>query len=293
MDNQLTRVYTPQRFFKSLGQAGLFFAIYLGVQLVLGIVMVFFMAASLFAQLPDAIQRGTEPSTEFFENFFERFGIWYVIIGAATLLTFFLIFKLRKKNFFNEISFQGISKKAILCTLFYGIAAQLFVNANSVLFTSNTVFDGATATLSLPFNDFSTFYLYFLSIAIVAPIVEEVLFRGLIFSRLRRGMPMVIALLIQALLFGVLHISPISIANAIPAGIVLGLVYEHYSSTLASILLHAGFNATSILALFLPNSPEVQWVCLIVGALAMVACAILIIRDKPTPPADPLTLEII
>ncbi len=76
----------------------------------------------------------------------------------------------------------------------------------------------------------------------VAPTVEELLFRGLIFRSLRSGFNVPIALILSAALFGIAHSSPIWIIYASFFGGVLAYVYEKYNSLTASVLFHFGFN---------------------------------------------------
>lgn len=87
---------------------------------------------------------------------------------------------------------------------------------------------------------------------IVAPLVEETLFRGLIFGRIRRK-SRVLAYLITALCFSAIHVvgylgllSPLEIAASIlqyvPASVVLCGLYEYSDNLIPPILLHAIIN---------------------------------------------------
>ncbi len=88
----------------------------------------------------------------------------------------------------------------------------------------------------------------FLSFVVVAPITEELLFRGVILRGLRvtHGAP--IALVLSSALFALSHLGAISaIVYALVAGLVLGAVAIRTGSTLVSIALHAGVNAMPVL----------------------------------------------
>lgn len=82
-----------------------------------------------------------------------------------------------------------------------------------------------------------------LSSVVAAPILEEVLFRGLIFESCRERFGRGAALLFSALLFGVIHIVPVQMINAFVVGLILGYVYLRTRSLLAVIILHAVNNA--------------------------------------------------
>lgn len=81
---------------------------------------------------------------------------------------------------------------------------------------------------------------------IVAPIVEEMIFRGLIYKRLREFANIKIAAIISAVLFGVFHGNWVQAPYAIIIGLVAVFVYEKYKSIIAPILLHMSANIASV-----------------------------------------------
>ena len=77
-----------------------------------------------------------------------------------------------------------------------------------------------------------------LSVVLMAPVLEEVLFRGLVMKSLCRGMPLIPALILQAIAFGLLHGQIIWICYATVLGIVLGIIKARYVSLYPCILFH-------------------------------------------------------
>ncbi len=90
-----------------------------------------------------------------------------------------------------------------------------------------------------------------LSLGLLAPLLEEALFRGALQPRLqtRYGAPVGIAL--SALLFGASHLLPPMVLYASAAGAILGLLRLHSGSTWVAVAAHAGVNS---LPLLLPGS---------------------------------------
>ena len=93
----------------------------------------------------------------------------------------------------------------------------------------------------------------------LAPVTEESLFRGLIFSSIHKK-HRILAYAVSALAFAALHIVGylgtvpawqlgLSLLQYLPAGIALAWVYERADSIWASIVLHMAINALSMLAL--------------------------------------------
>lgn len=97
-----------------------------------------------------------------------------------------------------------------------------------------------------------------LIVVFLAPFVEETLFRGLVFGGLKeKGRPLAYA--VSCALFALAHVWQFALANRDPAyfllmaqylipGLVLAWAYDHSGTLWASIGLHAGVNALSVLA---------------------------------------------
>ena len=85
-----------------------------------------------------------------------------------------------------------------------------------------------------------------LAIAIIGPILEEILFRGSITKALLQQYTPTKAILISALLFGVFHINPAQILPAFLIGILLAWTYYKTSSLIPCILMHVLNNSLSV-----------------------------------------------
>ncbi len=86
-----------------------------------------------------------------------------------------------------------------------------------------------------------------IALVLVAPVTEELLFRGWLLKDLQRQYGAAPALIWSSLLFGLVHLEPAAILYATVAGVALGAVALRTGSTLASIAMHAGVNAVPLL----------------------------------------------
>jgi membrane protease YdiL (CAAX protease family) len=77
---------------------------------------------------------------------------------------------------------------------------------------------------------------------ILAPICEELIFRGVTMRQARKAVPFWLANLLQAFLFGLFHMNWIQGFYAFALGLVLGLVCEKGGSIYYSLLFHMLFN---------------------------------------------------
>ena len=88
-------------------------------------------------------------------------------------------------------------------------------------------------------------------IVVVAPLVEELLFRGILYRNLATRFGPVLAAIVSGVFFGVIHMNWAGLLPLSALGIALALLYERTGNLWSSILLHAVFNAGQITALLI------------------------------------------
>ena len=76
----------------------------------------------------------------------------------------------------------------------------------------------------------------------LAPISEELIFRGVTMRIARKSFPFWIANIMQALFFGIFHLNILQGCYAFALGLFLGYVYEHSGSIYHAIFFHFLFN---------------------------------------------------
>lgn len=89
---------------------------------------------------------------------------------------------------------------------------------------------------------------------IVAPVAEEIIFRGYFYGVIRRFGGRIPAVLTSSLLFAAIHVHLPSMLGLGLLAVILCLLYERTGSLWATMTMHAAFNATTIAALiFFPE----------------------------------------
>jgi len=83
---------------------------------------------------------------------------------------------------------------------------------------------------------------YYIGIGILIPIIEELIFRGIILGEFLSTMNADIAVFLSALVFGTMHMQPVQIGYALVCGLILGYVYLYSNSLYLSIIIHILFN---------------------------------------------------
>jgi membrane protease YdiL (CAAX protease family) len=100
-----------------------------------------------------------------------------------------------------------------------------------------------------------------LAAVVMAPIAEELLFRGLLHRGLRQRMRRPSALVLSSVLFAVVHVDvaasqPLALVGLTFVGVVLALAHERTGSLLVPVVIHATHNALTLLAVVVTSRFE-------------------------------------
>ncbi len=155
-------------------------------------------------------------------------------------------------------SFHWLNIPAILLSLF---ALQFFMNAVSLHLDRVLPPPGWFMEL---FNRIfeSDFGIWggILRVVILAPVVEELIFRGVIFSGFQRIYHPFWAIFFSAILFAVFHLNPWQFGPTFLLGLILGFVRLRTGSLLAAIFTHALHNGMVFLSVYYHDSyPNWGW----------------------------------
>ncbi|WP_040983888.1 CPBP family intramembrane glutamic endopeptidase [Oceanobacillus jeddahense] len=94
--------------------------------------------------------------------------------------------------------------------------------------------------------------------AILAPILEEIIFRKIIFGSLYKKMNFFFAAIISALIFAVIHWDFLHILVYTAMGFVFAFLYVQTKRIIVPIIVHAGMNTLVVLAQFSLDPEEIQ-----------------------------------
>jgi len=100
-------------------------------------------------------------------------------------------------------------------------------------------------------------WLIFLSVAVLAPLGEELCFRGLCQNHLRRAFPFWAANLMQAGLFGAIHMNWEQGSYAFLLGLAYGWLYEKTGRLSLVIYLHLVFNVAGYFIMAIPRAEDI------------------------------------
>jgi membrane protease YdiL (CAAX protease family) len=87
-----------------------------------------------------------------------------------------------------------------------------------------------------------------IALVVVAPLTEELFFRGLVLRAFLRRYSVRVAIVLSALLFAIGHANPWQFASAGAGGLLLGWLYWRTGSLIPCFVAHAAFNGLSVVA---------------------------------------------
>lgn len=176
-----------------------------------------------------------------------RFEVSLFLGETIMLVPALLFLALNRNNPLKLCRFHKIRISTALMTVlfaFLAMPAATLMNILSMFFVENTVSQMSPQMLAAGFP------LCFLAIAVYGPFVEEVVFRGGIFGGMRESASAWKAMLLSALVFGMMHMNFNQMGYAFVLGIGMALLVEATGSIWASILFHITVNGRSVIALF-------------------------------------------
>ena len=161
---------------------------------------------------------------------------------AACLTLPVLCYMIKKDGYITREE-KGISLKSGLLIAGIGIGTNiLFTFLLNLVNSRIELQSGAQDAL---FG--SNFFVQLIGIGIIIPIMEEVLFRGLVYNRLKDYNKGWLSIILAAGIFAVYHGNAMQILFAFPMALLILAVYEKWNTLLAPVIFHMAVNISSIL----------------------------------------------
>lgn len=170
--------------------------------------------------------------------------------GVIALVTIPFLLLMIKKDKKKEREARILpNKKAPVSkyALIVGISLPFALAANNIIMLSNLAayseaYQETAEVLYTP-----SLLIQILCLGIVIPIMEELIFRGLIYRRVRNSTTPIRAMICSALFFGVYHDNLVQTIYGVLCGLLLAYLYEKYGSLKAPVLAHMLMNILAVL----------------------------------------------
>lgn len=128
-----------------------------------------------------------------------------------------------------------------------------------------------------------------LLVVVIGPVAEEVLFRGVIYGKLRDCFTVTQAAVISAAIFGIYHKNIVQGVYAALFGIILAYIFEKTQTLWGSVFMHMVFNLSSYLILWLSGLvtnwgiaiPVFVYLRIGITSFVLVVCSICALYKRP------------
>lgn len=245
-----------KNFFKTAGLVLLYVSVYLLAQIIVGIAfgVVYAFKIGFESSLKPGGQ-SNDPANAFSVENISRFVTenlsWIVLVSILiAMITYWVVFIVRQENMITRCSFKKMPFQHVILAMILGLSMNFIVGYVLTLLSQ-------IKSLGPVFADYekmagqitggSNLMLVLLTTGIIVPVFEEFLFRGLVFNELKGHINIKAAIVIQAVIFGLVHLNVVQGAYAAAIGLILGYIYYWSGSLFASILVHMVLNSSSIL----------------------------------------------
>ena len=224
--------------------------------------LVYMAAAAIFSALyliqktggdADAmmqIAQSAAQTSQLYDEISNEMMNWVVYIeGAAALVTIPVMLFLFHRDSKKEKEFGIVTAKADL----WKYIAIVFMFAAMSLGLNNLIFLSDLSSASETYSDTMQtlygqgFWTQILVLGILMPICEELVYRGLVFKRLRYTSPFWAAAVYSSLIFAFTHGNLVQGLYGFLMGMMFCYVYEKYASVKAPILAHVTANILSVI----------------------------------------------
>lgn len=203
-------------------------------------------------------------------------GIWIAAQLVITLI-FMIAAMAQGKDFMSVMApallVSDFAVIVILLLIKYCGLKELYKTVPSDIFLISMIFgicaifavDLVSSTVDIPnvleeqFKEMAKTVTGFLGICIIGPIMEEIMMRRIILKEMEKlTKSMWWGIIISAALFSVIHVNPIQVVFAMPAGIILGWLYCKTGSLLVPICLHMLNNTISFISMRIGSESEIS-----------------------------------
>ena len=177
--------------------------------------------------------------------------LYVTLIGDLTAAMILYLFY-RKDQMHRKEGFSGTGKAFVwappviwFSVIILAIATGQFLNDLINGLHLNDLFTGYSEVSEQAFSG-QPVGLMILVVGIIGPICEELMFRGIVFHRLKDWVKPQAAIVISALLFGIYHGNVVQFFYATCMGVMLAVIYDKTGTLWISIVAHIAANLWSL-----------------------------------------------
>lgn len=260
--------------------------IYYAITMVVSMIVGFLIMLKMITTEKVSLNNFTDENYEMFASLVEENTMQMMLLVSVIAIPIFLILMYRDKK---KIKMQAIDTRLIVYPLvvIVGISACIFLNLMIGMMDIAQIDTEGADTLEKLYQ--GNMLLNVIVGVFVIPTTEELLFRGILYKRMRTFMLPKVAIVANGILFGLFHGNLLQFIFSCAIGMLLAYVYEKSRSCWLPIILHASSNGISYLVTYRDEVGQLIFGTLegvvtaffVSGAILLISISLLMKAFKP------------
>ena len=212
-----------------------FWHVLIAYAVILGLIQLYFLFAGFFTGSEIYVISGNMLYTSLF-------AVVPIFIAAGLFRRPLAEIGLRKEPFFGVLG-RGLLSGYIIYLLVVVVSYVNLLLFPQAMETPQEIMN----IISNPATESYVLFSYIFLTVILAPLGEEIFFRGFLYPSLKRPLGRIPAMLMAGALFGFVHLDLLHALPLVVGGIALCWLYDKYNNIWINIIAHALWNAVSVL----------------------------------------------
>lgn len=282
---ETTRKGKISDYLKAAGLGLLFILLFYVIQV---IVMAGVMFIKIFLDIAQAGGDASTVMTSLMEDAQSPEFLTYAsaVMTVATTLVFGIWYKLQYGRKFMQTKFQDFKKhvltrKNIVVFFLTGLSCyfiELGISSIIALISPN-IMESYLENMGTIMS--GNPLIVFLFVGLLAPIGEECLFRGLLLRKYLQWLPVVPALIVQAVIFGIFHMNIVQGLYVLIIGLAAGYTAYRCKSVLPAIFIHFVNNTMPSILNLMPESVTNNNILWVLVPIFVIALLVIVIKYMP------------
>lgn len=229
------------RLWNMISPPALYMFIQMGVELAVALITIIYENVKMYKTY--GMINDAQAVTEKVQQMTEVNASYITVASAVMAVIFFGRMYLKERN-----SFLKENNKEINIFVMIAFGVMLSMAAGSILSAMNidNIYGSYEKTSSLLLNGNIVYRLF--ALGVIAPAAEEIIFRGLVFNRVKKQYGSLYGIVVSSLMFGVFHFNLVQGLYAFIIGMAFAYCYELTGDLKVPVYMHMSINVLTVLS---------------------------------------------
>lgn len=229
------------RLWNMISPPALYMFIQMGVELAVALITIIYENVKMYKTY--GMINDAQAVTEKVQQMTEVNASYITVVSAVMAVIFFGRMYLKERN-----SFLKENNKEINIFVMIAFGVMLSMAAGSILSAMNidNIYGSYEKTSSLLLNGNIVYRLF--ALGVITPAAEEIIFRGLVFNRVKKQYGSLYGIVVSSVMFGVFHFNLVQGLYAFIIGMAFAYCYELTGDLKVPVYMHMSINVLTVLS---------------------------------------------